>query len=168
MNSEKTRHWHGNNLIKSISCLRSDKPKSDRQQYASLLRPPNENDGLPAIVESWCITCKDKTKVNGLNSFIDTYPRWTLGIVRPLYVERKPHCKNHTSEGTSPRFVPKSPDTSSISSKRFTAFSILFQQEDVDDVVKACRLDSWPESSRYSRKEQSVLNKLAKRTRRST
>jgi hypothetical protein len=162
-------------VASDIASLRTNKLKSlDRQQYASLLRPLNESDrlGLPAIIECWCIICKDKTRVKGLNSsFIDTNPRWTLGIVRPLYVERKPQCEtheNHTSKGSSPRFIPKSLDISSITSRRLAVFSTLFQNEGVDDVVKACLLDNWPESSRYSRKEQSVLNKFAKRTRRST
>jgi hypothetical protein len=51
--------------------------------------------------------------------------------------------------------VPKSPDISSTCPQPLTAFGVLFQHEDIDDVVKACLLDSWAESTRGTRKEES-------------
>jgi hypothetical protein len=122
--------------------------------YTALLRSPKENLALLTVVEWWCLVCQDKTSAVGSGIFVDNNPRWTLGIVRLLYIERQPRCPNHRQiDEKAPRFVPISLTIPSISAKRLAGLTVLLQHEGIDNIVKACVLDSWPASSRNLRED---------------
>jgi hypothetical protein len=140
-------------ISENACSTQSKKTRHYGERYDSLLHLHSKNSSLPSKIESWCVKCKDKTKtVEGHAVFIDTKPRWTIGIVRHLYVERQAVCLNHIWS----RFVPKTSEILSISTKRLINFAELFQHEGIDNVVKACILDSWPESTRTTRKERKL------------
>ena len=96
-----------------------------RGQWRGAVRSPEDcNEALAKPVESWCIHCKEKTKVhsNG-DRFIDTSPRWDLGSP-PKYIERRPNCLNCPLEGRTgtARFVPINSKIISIYKKRLSQF----------------------------------------------
>ena len=79
-------------------------------QYAlrSCLRTKAECPELPDIIESWCLICKENTRINGNHRVVVDYnPQWTLGD-NPLYLEKRPECQSCFDSGSrlSGKFVP--------------------------------------------------------------
>lgn len=137
-------------VLASVPSLRAKGPRRIiGERLSSLIRAPMESPTRPVIVESWCIVCEEKTEIpNGSSVYIDTCARWTIGNVRPLYVERMSHClrcKRMTGKvGRS--FIPKSPEIPSISSRRLARFSESYQN--YDRLMQAALLDSYLPSPR--------------------
>ncbi|KAF2664912.1 hypothetical protein BT63DRAFT_79303 [Microthyrium microscopicum] len=118
--------------------------------FLSLIRSPTDQ-GPPITlnaVELWCMRCRERTEmVDGLASYFDTFPRWTIGFVRPLYIERRPHCvRCERSNGIPGRnFLPKDDSLPSISPRRLSRF--LQNYGEYDQVIQAALLDSYLPSS---------------------
>jgi len=87
-------------------------------QYAlrSCLRKKGECSELPDVIKSWCLTCKENTRINGNHRVVvDHNPQWTLGD-NPLYLEKRPECQSCFDSGSrlSGRFVPVDEEVTSI------------------------------------------------------
>lgn len=97
--------------------------------------------------------CKEKTETsNGSSAYIDTCARWTIGNVRPLYVERRPRCLccERMTGKVGQQFIPKSPDVASINPRRLARF--LQSYLNYDRLMQATLLDSClptPRTSEY-------------------
>lgn len=80
------------------------------QYYAlrSFLRTKDESSGLADTVESWCVICKEGTKISkGRTVVVDYNPQYTLGKI-PLYLEKRNDSLLCLEVGRkSSRFVPK-------------------------------------------------------------
>jgi hypothetical protein len=63
---------------------------------------PTDSD-LPVEVECSCIFCNNSIQPGPRQIFVDSDPRWTLHINRPLYVERLRFCRTCNR---NKRFVP--------------------------------------------------------------
>lgn len=87
-------------------------------QYAlrSCLRTKAKCSELPDVIYSWCLICKENTRINGNHRVVvDHNPRWTLGD-NPLYLEKGPEFQSCFDSGCrlSRRFVPVDAEVSSI------------------------------------------------------
>lgn len=94
-------------LETEIPTRRRRRPKPD--WYDSLLEAIEDiHVTLPPTVQSWCIHCRERTELSQQRSvFVDDKPRWTLGLTRPLYIERTPVCTRcHELGLPAARFVP--------------------------------------------------------------
>src|SRR5262249_44030866 len=102
--------------LASLQCPPAATGGSEIQTTAELMlkclrrREKEQNEQLLQPVISWCITCREKTRlygnIEGCYS-MDKSPRWTLGL-RPLYLERQPGCRSchELHKRSSGRFVP--------------------------------------------------------------
>ena len=106
---------------------------------------------LPLTVNSWCIHCREHTVLSGKRSiFIDSEPQWTLGFVRPLYLERRPICLRCQEFGQpEARFVPPDENIPSITRWNLSSFAKSFGK--FDHHMKSKLLDHWPVSSKMPR-----------------
>jgi hypothetical protein len=107
-------------------------------------------------VESVCLHCGDQTKLfDGGNVYIDLEPRWTLGNMRPLYVERRSIWRScQKSDRTSDRLIHS--NIPSIYSQ--TLASLADDYGRYSTFVIAQLLDHWPPSSRtYRWKSHNIM-----------
>jgi len=102
-------------------------------------------------IKNFCIRCKDQTLLpDGSRIYVDHDPRWTIGNVRPLYVERRPVCLNcQKNNQASGRFIPRDSGIPSISTNILKGFASNFGH--LDHVIKSALLDKLPPSSREPR-----------------
>ena len=87
-----------------------------RYALRSCLRTKDECSELPDVIKSWCLTCKENTRICGNRKVVvDHNSLWTLGD-NPLYLEKRPECQSCFDSGSrSPgRFVPVDEEVSSI------------------------------------------------------
>lgn len=102
---------HGDKALQSletdIPTRRQRRPKPD---WYDTLSEATEDVyvTLPPAVPSWCVLCKERTDLSQQRSvFVDDKPRWTLGLTRPMYIERAPVCiRCHELGLPAARFVP--------------------------------------------------------------
>jgi hypothetical protein len=106
---------------------------------------PTDSD-LPVEVECSCIFCNNSIQPGPRQIFVDSDPRWTLHINRPLYVERLRFCRTCNQKR---RFVPIQEEIHSVESKHLLDFAQTFQQ--FDSNIKAMLLDRLPPSSKRPR-----------------
>jgi hypothetical protein len=104
------------------------------------------NSDLPIEVECSCIFCNNSIQPNPRQIFVDSDPRWTLHINRPLYVERLKFCRTCNR---NKRFVPIQEEIHSVGSQHLLDFAQTFQQ--FDNNIKAMLLDRLPPSSKRPR-----------------
>lgn len=99
-------------------------------------------------VESVCLRCGDRTELpGGGHVYIDLEPRWTLGNVRPLYVERRPECLTcRRLHRTSNRFISKDQAVPLIVSQTLERLTNDYGK--YLKVVIALLFDHWPPSGR--------------------
>lgn len=93
--------------------------KVERDLSPYLLRQGIEGKYLPAEVECWCISCREKTVTSdGRNTFVDMKPTWTIGC--SLYVKSTKVCyrcrtqANGKRKDYAVRFILKTDDVLSI------------------------------------------------------
>ena len=140
--------WVTNAVSKIIHSPHNTKP----DWHESLLQATDkENMTLPPTVQSWCIHCKEHTELSGKRSiFVDEEPRWTLGLVRPLCIERAPVClRCQKLDRPTARFVPLEEDIPSMPRNNLANFQHSFGKFDRN--VRSKLLDCWPASSKLSR-----------------
>ena len=145
--------------VRSINShlLREPRPKFDAWR-GCLQKAAKDNAGPPKPVNSWCIRCREKTRLSGDRKiYQDTTPLWTLGTSRPLYVEHKPRCLrcDIDLQRTSGRFVPVE-DIPSITQPNLLQFAERFGK--CDETVLSKLLDAWPASSRTPQHEDEDKN----------
>jgi len=108
-----------------LAALSIETARNISEDWQGCIRDPKDCKGkLSQPVESWCIHCKESTKLTGDRTrCIDKTPRWTLGDP-PKYVERQPRCLNCLSEGRpSPaRFIPVDATIPSIYKAKLSTF----------------------------------------------
>lgn len=145
-------------ILRMTSAANLEKEGFDRQHaLRSCLRTQDECSDLPDAVESWCMRCKEQTKIYGDRiSLIDHTPQWTLGR-KPLYVERRPGCLSCQHGGhTHVRFVPVKPEIASVfpSLVAELARHIMDLDRDIKDSVMDSMLQA---SGRTHRKDPKLL-----------
>jgi hypothetical protein len=106
---------------------------------------PTDSD-LPVEVECSCIFCNNSIQPGPRQILVDSDPRWTLHINRPLYVERLRFCRTCNR---NKRFVPIQEEIHSVGSEHLLHFAQTFQQ--FDSNIKAMLLDRLPPSSKRPR-----------------
>lgn len=127
-------------------CLKSTASKLEpRSRYQHLLQPVAPN---PQPIECLCIRCGEDTRLkDGSKPYVDNHPIWTLGLKRPLYLERKPVCFNCQDQGHSAgRFIPKDPTIPSIYLTLLRGLADSFSAS--NETVIAMLMDHWPPSTR--------------------
>lgn len=91
-----------------MSLLVTKARKSHESWRDTLIQSHNDRKGLPLTVASWCIHCKENTRlVHDKTVHVDENPRWVLGTPSK-YVERRPKCLTCQVNGRpgTGRFVP--------------------------------------------------------------
>ena len=96
---------------KALHSLETENPTRRRRRPKpdSLLDATEDiHVSLPPAVQSWCIHCRERTELSQQRTvFVDDKPRWTLGLTRPLFIERIPVCiRCHELDLPAARFVP--------------------------------------------------------------
>jgi len=137
--------------------LREPRPKFDAWR-GCLQTAVKDNTGFSKPVNSWCIQCREKTRISKDRKFYqDTTPLWTLGISRPLYVERTPQCLRCMIDlqRASGRFVPVE-DIPSITRHNLLQFAECFGK--YNETIMSKLLDHWPASSRTPQQEDKDKN----------
>lgn len=135
-NPEKTKHGKPQSfrpVSKGVEYVRATvptlqatkPPRKTGEKFSSLLRSPADLPSCPRTVESWCIKCQKQTETaSGSSVFVDTEARWTIGKLRPLYVERTPRCLRckRISGKTGRKFIPLDNRTLSVSPRELARF----------------------------------------------
>jgi hypothetical protein len=113
------------------------------------LRKSDADPRFNQQVESTCLWCQHRTLLSdGTSVFVDSKPRWTIGIKRPLYVERQPQCLTCPPSKMA-RFVPLDPSIPSITSR--VLGDTLDDVVDVDPAILPMFLDEIQPASRVPR-----------------
>ncbi|KAF2105299.1 hypothetical protein BDV96DRAFT_592762 [Lophiotrema nucula] len=95
-----------------------------------LVRASKDCSELPAVVECWCVFCKEHTKLSkaqSMNNAIDANPQWTNGA-RPKYISRLFYCSNCSPK--THRFVPVNETINTISLRHLSNFERQFSYMD--------------------------------------
>ena len=110
-----------------------------------LVRESKDCLELPAVVECWCVFCKEHTKLfkgQSVNKAIDANPQWTKGA-RPKYISRLFYCTNCLPK--THRFVPVNESISTIPLKDLSNFERNFSY--MDEAALIAHLGARPSTS---------------------
>lgn len=105
-------------------------------------------------VKSFRVLHKEETTLpNGDSFYEDCNPEWTLGNIRPLYIERRAQCLTcRKLSQHSGRFVPVNPNVPSICKRVLSNLAEYFEYfGSLDSDVIAVLLDHWPPSGKKFR-----------------
>ena len=125
--------------------------RKPNESWQDLIQSQDRQGVLPLTVTSWCIHCKENTRLkDGRNTYVDMSPRWILGIPSK-YIERRPKCLTCPVNGRSSetRFVPVDASIPSIYMKKLSRFNLRWGT--LKDNVKAEVLGCEPESNKKPR-----------------
>jgi len=125
--------YYGNPKDGSISSCFPNKEsllalrRAPRTNWQRCVRAKDMCKDLPSKVQSWCIECKEKSRLSdGGNKCLDMDPRWTRGKP-PKYIERRPNCLNCNAGS---RFIPIDTKILSVGTQMLRAFADEFADLD--------------------------------------
>jgi hypothetical protein len=135
------------------SSLAAESPKEvELRRFLQLLLPQEERtEEQCRPIELFCIVCQENTIImrGGVSSYIDHTPRWTLGEIRPLCVERQCNCQTCRTHGRAARFLPINSAIPSILPRVLAELAKSYGGYDC--LILSKLLDAWPQSQRASR-----------------
>jgi hypothetical protein len=110
-------------MKKNLEALR----RIPRTNWQRCVRTKDMCKDLPTVVKSWCIECKERSKVSGGGSVYDDMdPKWTIGEPAK-YIERRPNCLRC---GVGSRFIPMDVNVPSINTQSLMGFADEFTSLD--------------------------------------